>query len=147
MKKIFGYLLSFLLGIVGCLGFGGYRMYKKHKGLLNRSRPSKDYTQHTWDRYKYPYKRYRIVSPTDDYMDISFDTRMAAERTLTILKAAYLEKYGIATVADLKEISGLCASYSDNDYGWTNLAFARVYRARDGKFYLDLPEAMPIDKD
>ena len=147
MKKVFGYLLSFMLGIVGCLGFGCYRLYKKHGCLLNRSRPSKDYAQYPLHRYKYPYQRYVTVSHTDDYMDISFDTRMVAEHTLAILKVDYLEKYGIATVADLKEISGLSASYSDNNYGWTNLAFARVYRARDGKFYLDLPEVMPIEED
>ena len=146
MKKIFGYLLSFLLGVIGCLGFGGYRIYKKHRGLVNRSRPSKDYAQYPLNRYKYPYQRYVTASHTDDYMDISFDTRMDAERILTFLKVN-LEKYGIATIADLKGISGLRASYSDNDYGWTNLAFARVYRARDGRFYLDLPEVMPIEGD
>lgn len=140
MKKVFGYLLSFLLGVIGCFGFGLYTFNKK-RYFLNKRRPLINYAQYKVHNVNYE------APALKDYIDISFDTRMVAERTLTILKAAYLEKYGIATVADLKEISGLCASYSDNDYGWTNLAFARVYRARDGRFYLDLPEAMPIDKD
>ena len=140
MKKIFGYLLSFLFGVIGCLGLGVYTFYKK-QNRLNKHQPPIDYTRYTMHNVNYE------APALKDYMDISFDTRMVAERTLTILKAAYLEKYGIATIADLKEISGLHAPYSDNDYGWTNLAFARVYRARDGRFYLDLPEAMPIDKD
>lgn len=144
MRKIFGYLLSFLLGVVGCFGFGLYTFNKK-RYFLNKRRPPINYAQYKVHNVNYE------ASALKDYIDIStdisFDTRMAAERTLTILKAAYLEKYGVATIADLKEISGLRAPYSDNDYGWTNLAFARVYRARDGKFYLDLPDAMPIDKD
>ena len=84
MKKIFGYLLSFLLGVVGCLGLGVYTFYKK-QNHFNKHQPPINYTRYTMHNVNYE------APALKDYMDISFDTRMVAERTLTILKQLILK--------------------------------------------------------
>lgn len=82
-----------------------------------------------------------------DYEDISFDNRQDAERVLAKMIAT-IEKYdGTVSVADLLSFTGFKTTHVDEKYGWTDLNNARTYRGRDGRYYLDLSEPLPIEDD
>lgn len=51
-----------------------------------------------------------------------------------------IDKYEVASVADLYELVGLPSSYVDNTWGWTSLSYVNVRQTRDG-FVIDLPPA------
>lgn len=51
-----------------------------------------------------------------------------------------LSKYGMASVADLYELTGIQSSHTDMKWGWTSLRGAKAVRLRQGGFLLDLPE-------
>lgn len=57
-----------------------------------------------------------------------------------ILEMMYniVNQYHEVTVADLMEMAGMTAQYTDRNYGWTNLRGAQIQRVRDG-YLLDLP--------
>lgn len=77
------------------------------------------------------------------YEDIEFDNRGDADIVLDQL-GDLIERYGMATVADLYDLVGLTGNYTDNKYGWLSIRDAKVVRSRD-KYYLDLPRVSPID--
>lgn len=54
-----------------------------------------------------------------------------------------VDKYEVASVADLYELTGLPASHVDHKYGWTYLNNTEIRQVRDG-FLLDLPPAEEI---
>lgn len=77
--------------------------------------------------------------------DILFDTKADAEEVLYQLNGA-LAEYKIATVADLYDLAGVTGEYTYQDYGWTNLRNAKTVRVRDGRYMIDLPRALPIER-
>jgi len=54
-----------------------------------------------------------------------------------------IDKYEVASFADLLELCGLPTSHVDQKWGWTNLNHAEVRQVRDG-YMLDLPPAEEI---
>lgn len=54
-----------------------------------------------------------------------------------------IDRYEVASVADLHELVGLPTTHVDNKWGWENVRYAEVRQIREG-FLLDLPPAMPI---
>ena len=78
-----------------------------------------------------------------NYDDILFDTRGDAEAVLTLLDEQ-IDSYGIVSVADLFDASGVTPDTVAYKYGWTNIRNAQVMRVRDG-FVIKMPRAMPID--
>ena len=78
-----------------------------------------------------------------DYDDIIMDTRRDAEEVLDRMQDL-IETYGIVSVGDLYDLVGITGSFTDNNYGWTNLRGANVQRVRDG-YLLKLPKALPFD--
>lgn len=78
-------------------------------------------------------------------MDIyRLPSRVEAEEVLFNLRML-IDQYGHATVADYYEMIGKTGSYTDNKWGWTSLAHARIERASGGGYYIELPKATPID--
>lgn len=63
---------------------------------------------------------------------------LVLERLLDIL-----DKYDVASVADLYELTGLPTSHVDNKWGWTQLHNTEVRQVRDG-WLLNLPPAEEI---
>lgn len=55
-----------------------------------------------------------------------------------------ISKYETATLRDLLTMVGENHSYTDEDWGWTDLRGGRVHRVRDG-YLLDLPRPEPLD--
>lgn len=82
------------------------------------------------------------VVPGYSYDDIILDSRGDAEEVLDQLNAL-IDTYKIASVADLYDLVGITGNYTDNKYGWTNLANADVIRTREG-YQLKLPRALPL---
>lgn len=74
--------------------------------------------------------------------DIILDTRADAEDVIDNL-IDYIDKYGVTTIADLYELIGKRAEYTDNDYGWKDLSTARVRPVREG-YLLELPRPISV---
>ena len=87
-------------------------------------------------------RREPVVAQAYSYDDIILESRGDAEEVLDQLNAL-IDTYKIASVADLYDLVGMTGNYTDNRYGWTNLANTDVLRTRDG-YQLKLPRPLPI---
>lgn len=76
------------------------------------------------------------------YNDIILRSRSEAEEVLNQMNEI-IGTYGVVSVADLCEITGVTGDYTDNKYGWSDIRDAYVERAPDG-YMLKLPRALPI---
>ena len=74
--------------------------------------------------------------------NILFDSRETAENVLEASKEI-INKYGVVTVADMYDLSGLDNPYTGQKYGWVDLKEAKIIRVRQG-YELVLPEIIPI---
>ena len=72
-----------------------------------------------------------------------FDSRGEAEAKLAQLDDI-MARYHLVRVADYCEIVGITGTYTDNDYGWTDLRTAEVVRVLEG-YIIRMPRALPID--
>lgn len=75
--------------------------------------------------------------------DIVLDSRADGEEVLAGM-LELLDIYEVVSVADFYAMVGLDAEWTDNRYGWDNLASAEVRRIRQG-YILDLPKPLPLD--
>lgn len=89
--------------------------------------------------------RGRSVSRSSAWDDIVLDSRGEAEEVLSQLSDLAYD-YGQATVADLYDLVGISANFTDEKYGWFkgDLRSAGVRRVRDG-YLLELPRASRLD--
>lgn len=78
-----------------------------------------------------------------NFEDIILETSSDAEDVRDHL-IDLIEEYGIATVADLYELTGVEISHTDRKWGWDNLAHSRIIRAHGG-WLIDLPKPMWLD--
>lgn len=78
-----------------------------------------------------------------DYADIEYDSRADAQYVLDEMKAN-LRIFGLLSIADQYDLSGLTAPYTSDKYGWTKLDEAYVERTRSG-YIIKTPKAVPID--
>lgn len=79
-----------------------------------------------------------------DFDDIIFDHRGEAEEVLSSL-VELIDGYGQATVGDFYDLVGMSGSYTDNKWGWDNLASAYIERARGGGYIIRLPRTIILD--
>lgn len=80
---------------------------------------------------------------THSFDEIVLDQRVEAEEVLDRLDAM-LDKYESVTVADFYELCGVSSNYTDQKYGWTNIAGASVQRVRGG-YLMRMPPPEPLD--
>lgn len=78
-----------------------------------------------------------------NYDEIILDNRGDADAVINEMNDI-IRRYGFVRVADLYDLVGITGSYTDNNYGWTDLRYADVIRQRDG-YLLKFPRPMPID--
>jgi len=78
-----------------------------------------------------------------DFRHIVLNSRAEAEVVMGGLAEA-LGDYDVVTVAELYELVGLTAEYTDNKYGWYELPDMVAVRVRDG-WAIELPRPKPID--
>jgi hypothetical protein len=69
--------------------------------------------------------------------DLVLASREEAEVVLERL-IDILDKYGVASLADLYDLTGLPSAHVDNKWGWTYLTNTEIRQIRDG-YLLDLP--------
>lgn len=85
---------------------------------------------------------YSPPSRHQDQGELIVISRTDAENVVERL-SDIIDKYEVASVADLHALVGLPATYVDNKWGWTNLAFANIKQVREG-YLIDLPPVEPI---
>lgn len=77
-----------------------------------------------------------------DTEDLILATREEADNVLERL-TDILDKYGVASLADLYELTGLPSAHIHNKWGWTFLNNAEIRQVREG-YLLDLPPVEEI---
>lgn len=103
----------------------------------DRDRDSRD--RHSSDRDR---RRDEYPTRTENYQNIVVPTRADAEEVFNRLDEI-LEVYNIVSIADVCELCGIRAEYTDHSYGWTSLRTAEPQKVRDG-WLLRFPKAVPI---
>lgn len=78
-----------------------------------------------------------------DFREIILGSRGEAQEVLDRLDNL-ISKYGTASVADLYSTLGITGAFTDDKFGWTNLAGADVRHTRDG-YLLILPDTLELD--
>lgn len=79
-----------------------------------------------------------------DFGEIVIRSRQEAEEVIERM-FDILSRYGIVSVADLYELTGIQSGHTDQKWGWTALRGAKVARLRSGDFLLDLPAPESLD--
>lgn len=87
-----------------------------------------------------PNGRRRVMN---DFDDIVLDSRADCERVLDAMREA-IYTYGQVTVADLYDLVGMSSEFTDNKWGWVDLATCGYSRRRDGSYVLDLPKVVDL---
>lgn len=75
--------------------------------------------------------------------DLTFENRGDAETILMRLNES-VTVYGKASVADFYDLAQVKYSFTDYNYGWTDLTGTRVVRNFDGSYSIDFPRAIPL---
>lgn len=81
-----------------------------------------------------------------DFREIVLSSRREAEDVLLGLDHQ-IERYQMASVADLYDLCDIERNYTDAKWGWFDLSNARVQHisGRDGGYLLDLPRPEPLE--
>lgn len=98
------------------------------------------------DRYDRDRRETRRVPGYHNRLEgISFESRGEAETVLDAL-VDLLDEYESVSIADFYEQASLenMIEFTDNGFGWTNLARARVIRTRDG-YEIEFPRPQRLD--
>ena len=74
---------------------------------------------------------------------IEFDSANDANEVLSYMIDS-IEQYGLVTVADFYELSGVASKFTDHQFGWTNLDGVRVVPIRGGGFYISFPPVVTV---
>lgn len=85
----------------------------------------------------------RTARARHDFDDIGFNTRDEAEDVLSALVDQTIE-YRAATVANFYELSGIDSTFTDCNYGWTDLRDAYTIRSRN-KYIIVFPPPKSLD--
>lgn len=112
----------------------------------NSNSPVTKISYRNYSSYSNPSPGFRQPSSrtTYSYDEIIFSNRGEAEKVLSEMDEI-VAKYGFVKVADYYDLVGTSGSYTDNNYGWTNLHNAQVCRLYNGEYTIKLPRAIPID--
>jgi hypothetical protein len=80
---------------------------------------------------------------THNFDEIIIPTRVEAEEVIDRL-FDLVQKFELATVADLYDLTGITGNFTDEKWGWTDLRGAGVSRVKGG-YLLDLPRPEHLD--
>lgn len=97
----------------------------------------------SYDKISSAVDRFRRVEPGYVPEDITFDFKSDAEAVLRCMDEI-VDQYRVITVLEYKELCRATPTHTDNKYGWTSLATARVEVTRGGRWYIRLPRPTPI---
>ena len=123
----------------------------RSRGNVTQSRPttSSRVTYQPYRSYfddKYNTGAHRSVSTTGfEYDGLEFGSRGDAELFLREMEAA-LDRYHTLSVFDMYDMAQEVAPFTFKNYGWTSLQGARVIQVAGGRYTLDLPKALPMER-
>lgn len=80
-----------------------------------------------------------------DFGEVVIPNRFEAEEVLERLYDE-LSRYESVPVAVLYELTGIKSSHTDFKWGWVSLSGAKVVRLGDGRYMLDLPEPISLER-
>ena len=130
---------------------GGTEMllFGDSRGFTRQSRRGNGKSYVRYDRVSYRDEdRRRNVSQRNrarhNFDEIILDSYVEAEEVLNIL-IELIERYDMATVADLYELVGIERTHADEKWGWENLANSKITRVRGSGYLLDLPRPILLD--
>ena len=125
-----------IMETVNVILFGGSKPAKKR----NSNQSYVSYNSYSSNKPRQIERRPSV----NDFNDVIFESRGEAEEVLSSLMDIIVD-YGATTVADLYDLVGITGSFTDNKYGWTDLAGSGVSRARGGGYIINLPKAVYIE--
>lgn len=111
-------------------GSSSYVSYNRYSGSPHSSRREE------------PRELSRRSRANHDFDEIILATRIEADEVLSRMDDL-LKKYESVSVGDLCELVGIDSNYTDEKWGWTDLADAGIRRVRSG-YLLDLPKPEPL---
>jgi hypothetical protein len=111
-------------------------------GLANHV-PYNRITSNYQGRKDEPLNISRKARSSHNFDEIILATRVEAEEVVERL-FDLITKYDSATVADLYDLVGVVGSYTDDEWGWTDIRRSGVARVRNG-YRLNLPRPEPLD--
>lgn len=76
------------------------------------------------------------------YDDLIFNSKKEAEELILSMEEV-IDEYGVVSVADMYDLVGMTANYTDSNYGWYSLRGADPVRVRDG-WIIKTPKVTPI---
>lgn len=123
-------------------------LFGTSRGRINHQRYGQSNTVLSYSQYWNGRNSQKPQQTTVNYVgknvpkDLIFTNNAEAMEVLNNL-CDMIDTYGAVSVSELNEMLGLPKTFTDQDWGWTNLATASV-RAVRGGYLLDLPKTMPI---
>lgn len=120
--------------------FGGTTNRNSNRNYYTRPSYSNYYDQNQRNSNGYPRQK---TFGGYEFREIIFDNRGEADSVLNELNDI-IRRYGFAKVADFYDLVGVSCSYTDNNYGWSDLRYANIIRQREG-YSISLPKPIPID--
>lgn len=115
------------------------RRNEGRRGYVSYNSYSRNYSVGSRDRDR---DQRSISRRSSEVQDIICEDRSEAEQVIDELYEL-IDRYGQATVADLYDLVGVTTSFTDNNWGWTSLANARVNRVSGG-YLIDLPRPISL---
>jgi hypothetical protein len=136
---------AFSQGVERILFGESVRGGSRTRGYGGPTRVSYDKIRTSGSRYapEPPRQLSRRNRSVHNFEEIILETRAEAEGVIDQL-FLLCEKYNQATVADLYELVGVTAEYTDRNYGWTDLRGAGATRVRNG-YLIDIPRPELLD--
>lgn len=117
---------------------GGGSGYTSYNRMSSRSRGSRR------DRDDDDRPRRRERRSSSDVPEAILDSRVEAEEVLDTM-IELLSNYDVVTKRDLLGMLGEPHSFTDEDWGWTDLRGARIHRIGQHGYLLDLPRPEALD--
>lgn len=116
-------------------GSGSYVSYNRYSQSSHRNERDRDRDE--------PRRISRRGRANHNFEEIILPTRVEAEEVIERL-FDLIDKFEVATVADLYDMVGVTDEYTDRKWGWEDMQGARATRVRGG-YLLDLPRPEPIE--
>lgn len=79
-----------------------------------------------------------------DFDEIVIPDREEANQVLDELMLL-VDEYGQATVGDYYDLVGVSSTHADRRWGWLDLKYSDVVRAKGGGYIVSLPKTQPLD--
>ena len=144
-------IMPSVIDLVEDIGVGGIRTLLRGDSGRRDSRDRRsyggspsyvNYTRYS-DRRDDRSRRDEPVRRGYDQGSVVVNSRADAEAVIEQMDGI-METYGMVSGADLYDLVGMTANYTDNNYGWTNIRNAEPVRLRDGGWEIKMPRAIPI---